>query len=69
MLPTELQQILEGEKTIPGPQHIWKCHRDQGRDSGTYIPGAAHHLISTDKRSPLLAAGSSAPQWTPGGKR
>ena len=32
VLPTESQQILGGERTIPGPQHIRKCHRDRGRD-------------------------------------
>ena len=32
VLPTESQQILGGERTIPGPQHIRKCHRDWGRD-------------------------------------
>ena len=32
VLPTESQQILGGERTIPGPQHIRKCHRNQGRD-------------------------------------
>ena len=69
MLPTESQQILGGEKTIPGPQHIRRHHRDQGKGSGTYTPGAAHQLISIDKESPLLAVDSPAPQWTPGGNR
>jgi len=62
VLPTESQQILGGERTVPGPQHIRKHQRDQGRDLGTYMPEAVLQLISTDERFPLLTAGSSAPQ-------
>ena len=51
------------------PAHQETSHGNRGRDSGMYTLGAVHQLISTDKRSPLLAAGSSAPQWTPGTKR
>ena len=43
------------------PAHQEMSHRDRGRDSGTYTPEAMHQLISTDKRSPLLNAGFSAP--------
>ena len=32
VLPVKSQQILGGERTIPGPHHIQKCHRVQGRD-------------------------------------
>ena len=43
------------------PAHQEMSHGDQGMDSGTYTPEAMHQLISTDKRSPLLNAGFSAP--------
>ena len=41
--------------------HQEMSHRDQGRVLGTYTPEAMHQLISTDKQSPLLDAGFSAP--------
>ena len=44
-LPKESQQLLGGERTIPGPQHDRKHHRDWGRDLGIYTRGAAHQLI------------------------
>ena len=33
-LPTESQQILGGERTVPGPQHIRKCVT--GAEAGTW---------------------------------